>query len=284
MRAVSIDSQMGSVPLGRSPFAFVDLELTGLDLERDEPVEIGVVLITGQQEEGRYHRLICPTVQSTPEAEAVHGLTSEALRQAPRFSEVAEEVSALLKGRILVAHGVSTDSAFLEKMLGGRPWSGEIDTLSLSRTLLATPDNSLQGVCGQLGLSQKGTWHRAMDDVESTLTLFSTLVAMLPHGWNCTVEGLGQVVAAHDTRSPERRRMRREMERCSTDKIPVDIHYITEIDGVLSLKLRRVSVWQVGARKYHGYCHMRNAPRTFRWRRTHQLAEGEGEFVSQGEG
>jgi DNA polymerase-3 subunit epsilon len=94
-------------------FAVVDLETTGLSPgRRDRVVEIGVVHVDAKGcVTGEWSTLVNPGRDVGPTS--LHGLRPRDLVDAPSFAEVAAELTALLAGRVLVAHNLPFDARFL---------------------------------------------------------------------------------------------------------------------------------------------------------------------------
>src|SRR5271155_435469 len=91
------------LPAAEAPFAFVDLEMTGLDSEKDRVVEICVERWMGGKKRDGVTTLVRPTDRIGGAAH-VHGLDAEALANAPSFTDVAPAVLHALRGAVLVAH------------------------------------------------------------------------------------------------------------------------------------------------------------------------------------
>jgi DNA polymerase-3 subunit epsilon len=171
------------LPLREAPIAFVDLEMTGLDAGKDRVVEICVERVVGGEVRGRLHTLVRPDLPE-PEIgnEKIHGISAEALREAPPWPAVDAHVAALLDGAVLVAHGASWDIAFLEAEAAraGSPrkipfW---IDTLNLSRRTFALERHSLDALREHFGLDRARA-HRADADVAALRAVWDRCVAAL---------------------------------------------------------------------------------------------------------
>ena len=89
----------------------LDTETTGLDpLRGDRLVEIGCVEIFNRMPTGQtFHRYLCPQRAVPADAVAVHGLTTEFLKDKPRFAEVADEFLVFVGDAPLVAHNAGFD-------------------------------------------------------------------------------------------------------------------------------------------------------------------------------
>ncbi len=171
-------------PLAEAAFAFVDLEMTGLDPARDRVVELCIERVVGTAVEDSLSTLVRPgqaDVESGPSAR-IHGIRSEALASAPAFSDLADPIRDLLNGAVFVAHGAPWDVEFLEMEFARctRPitiahW---LDTLHLSRRTLALPSHSLQALRAHFGLDTSRA-HRADADVHALRFVFERAVAAL---------------------------------------------------------------------------------------------------------
>jgi DNA polymerase-3 subunit epsilon len=169
------------LPVAEAPLAFVDLEMTGLDPERDRVVEICVDRVVGDRSVERLVTLIDPG-ERVGGAANVHGIDAAALVGAPSFPAVAADVARLLHGAILVAHAAAWDAVFLEAEFRRAGldivltrW---IDTLVLARRAFAFRSYSLDALCVELGI-ERGRAHRAESDVRATEILFARCVGAL---------------------------------------------------------------------------------------------------------
>jgi DNA polymerase-3 subunit epsilon len=190
------------LPLAEAPLAFVDLEMTGLDPVKDRVVEVCIERVRGGVVEARLYTLVRPEniakgeVAAISSADAperapakdpvgnahVHGIFAEALRDAPTFVEIAEQVAALFEGAILIAHGASWDVSFLEAEMArsGRPMPlpHYIDTLNLSRRTFGLKKHSLDSLREHFGLDRSRA-HRADSDVAALRVVWEKCVAVL---------------------------------------------------------------------------------------------------------
>ncbi len=169
------------LPVAEAPLAFVDLEMTGLDLKRDFVVEVCVERWRGTELEGSLETLVRPPARVGGNAH-VHGIDEAALSSAPAFAEVAPRVSELLEGAAFVAHAAIYDAEFIEMEMerAGRPLHIEhyIDTLTLARRSFALPSYSLDALCKHLSLD-RGRAHRAGDDVRAMREVFARCLGVL---------------------------------------------------------------------------------------------------------
>ncbi len=205
------------LPIDEVPFAFVDLEMTGLDVEHDRVVEVCVERVVGGECVGRVDSLVWPGEERAGGASHVHGLSSERLRGAPVFAELVSQVRGLLDGAIPVAHAASWDARFLRAELGRAgvelPLAHWIDTLWLSRRAFLFPTHSLAALRGHFGLAPEGS-HRAGGDVAAMREVFRRCAGVLrPVSardlWESVASSdrargvvLGALIAARESGSP----------------------------------------------------------------------------------
>jgi DNA polymerase III subunit epsilon len=150
-----------------APLAFVDLEMTGLDAEKDRVVEVCIERWVGDQKVGEAVSLVRPPA-GIGGASHVHGLDEATLADAPPFESLAREVGRLLEGAVLVAHAASWDVRFLKAEMdrAGVPFSVPyyLDTLVLSRRSFAFQSYSLDSLATSLGID-RGRAHRELAPV-----------------------------------------------------------------------------------------------------------------------
>lgn len=88
------------------PLVFFDLETTGLDIERDRIVELGLVKLLPDGERQTRARRIHPGMPIPPEATAVHHISDADVADCPPFSRIARDLHAWLQGCDLGGYNV----------------------------------------------------------------------------------------------------------------------------------------------------------------------------------
>lgn len=179
----------------------LDTETTGLDPTKgDRLIEIGCIELFNRIPTGReYHRYINPDREVPAEAEAVHGISTEFLKDKPRFHEIADEFLEFIAGDMLVIHNAQFDVGFLSAeltRLNRTPiaMSRVVDTLALARRKHPAGPNSLDALCKRYGVdNSKRTKHGALMD---SLLLAEVYVELL--GERQATLGLAQSAAARD--------------------------------------------------------------------------------------
>jgi len=172
-------SDLWELPVDQVPLAFVDLEFTGLDTDKDRVVEVCIERVLGGQVIDRLETLVCPGEELTGSGMKIHGIAAEAIAAAPAFTEVLPRVRNILEGAVFVAHAASYDLGFLRAefaRLGeslDAPWV--IDTLHLARRSFLFPSHSMDALCTQFGIVREAA-HRAGDDVRVLREVFQRCV------------------------------------------------------------------------------------------------------------
>ena len=80
------------------PIAFFDVESTGKDVSKDRIVQLAIMVSDIDGGTTQHEYLINPSYPISQEAIDVHGITAEAVKDAPTFAEVAVEIYEILKG------------------------------------------------------------------------------------------------------------------------------------------------------------------------------------------
>ena len=154
----------------------LDTETTGLNPRSgDRIIEIGCVEMLNRRLTGKnFHYYLNPERDSDPGALAVHGLTSEFLRDKPKFSDIAAEFCEFVRDAEIIIHNAPFDVGFLDAEFEkvGLPAFAEhvqkvIDTLLQAKELHPGKRNSLDALCERYGISNSHrTLHGALLDAE----------------------------------------------------------------------------------------------------------------------
>ena len=78
------------------PLAFFDLETTGLDITNDRIVEIAIIKLLPDGSSLTYEKRVNPEIEISEESSKIHGITNEMIKDAPTFTDIAEEVAAFI--------------------------------------------------------------------------------------------------------------------------------------------------------------------------------------------
>jgi len=163
--------------------ALLDTETTGLFASRDHIIEIAVMLLEVERGSGRvlrtqdaYQGLQDPGRPIPWEAMAVHGITDAMVRG---HAIDAHRVKVLFESaELLVAHNSGFDKGFVAQVVPEAAqmcWACSCRGIPWRSLFPQAPNARLQDLAEAFQIP-KGTAHRAMGDVETTLNLLG-----LPH-------------------------------------------------------------------------------------------------------
>jgi DNA polymerase III subunit epsilon len=168
----------------------LDTETTGLNPRTgDRVIEVGCVELVNRMLTGNnFHRYINPERDSEEGALAVHGLTTEFLRDKPKFAEIANELRDYIQGAEVIIHNAPFDLGFLNhefKLLGLPTFtehcSGVIDTLVNAKEMHPGKRNSLDALCDRYGVSNA---HRKLHGALLDAELLADVYLSMTRGQN----------------------------------------------------------------------------------------------------
>ena len=162
----------------------LDTETTGLKpADGHRVVELGCVELLNRIPTGAtFHVYLNPDRDMPAEAFAVHGLSSDFLKDKPRFAEVADDFIDFIADAPIVAHNASFDHGFLcheLKLISrpGIPFERVVDTLMLARRKHAAGPYSLDALCARYGIdNSRRTKHGALLDAEILAEVYLELI------------------------------------------------------------------------------------------------------------
>ena len=163
----------------------LDTETTGLSAENgDRIIELGCVELFNRKLTGNdLHIYFNPERESHEDALKVHGLTSDFLRDKPKFVTLANDIVEYLRGAELIIHNAAFDVGFLNKEfeLAGMPrlqsFVGEVtDTLAMAKMVYPGKRNSLDALCDRFGVDRSNrTFHGAKLDAQLLADVYINL-------------------------------------------------------------------------------------------------------------
>ena len=162
----------------------LDTETTGLDPTRgDRLIEIGCIELMNRMPTGReYHCFINPERDVPAEAQAVHGISAEFLKDKPLFAHVAPAFLEFIGEDVLVIHNASFDIGFLnaELLKVKKPkidMNRVVDTLQLARRKHPAGPNNLDALCKRYAIdNSKRLKHGALVDSELLAKVYVELL------------------------------------------------------------------------------------------------------------
>ncbi|MCX7997086.1 MAG: exonuclease domain-containing protein [Patescibacteria group bacterium] len=149
------------------PLAFVDIETTGSSVTADRIIEIGILRVDAGDRVTEYKTLLNPHTHIPPFILEMTGISPSALREAPDFRDVMQDVYELLEDCIFVAHNARFDYAFIRNEFKRQDYTYSakvLCTVKLSRLLFPHHNrHNLDSIIQRFGIACENR-HRAFDD------------------------------------------------------------------------------------------------------------------------
>lgn len=82
----------------KNPIIFFDIESTGLDIAKDRIVEISIVKVMPDGSKDVKTRRLNPTIPISEEAQNIHGISNEDVKDCPTFQQVAKSLAKMMEG------------------------------------------------------------------------------------------------------------------------------------------------------------------------------------------
>ena len=177
----------------------LDTETTGLEPGEHRIVEIGALELINHVPTGRtYHQYINPRRAMPAEAEAIHGITEEFLRDKPVFEDIAQAFVDFIGTGTLVIHNAKFDVKFLNFELGRVDrlpikFDRVVDTLEMARNRYPGAQNSLDALCRRFRIdSAKRVKHGALLDSELLADVYIELIGGRQGGFSLDASARGR--------------------------------------------------------------------------------------------
>jgi exodeoxyribonuclease X len=174
--------------------SYVVVDVEGNGQQPPDLVELAAVRITDGVIGDPVSWLVKPEALITHFARKIHGITNDAVADAPVFEAIRDDVLAALDTDALVAHNAHVDVAVLARKLGDWACPEVFDTLKLARRLLPDVGSYQLGNLVEVftladGLPDGLSPHRARYDALVAARLFVRL-ATLPNARPLSLEEL----------------------------------------------------------------------------------------------
>ena len=197
----------------------LDTETTGMDPHQgDRLVEIGCVEVMNYVPTGRtYHVYINPEREVPAEAVAVHGLTTQFLKDKPYFSQIYTDFLDFVAEGHLVIHNAEFDMKFINaelRKVGHKPIPDKrvTDTLALARRKFPGSPASLDALCRRFSIDNSAReYHGALLDAQLLAEVYLEMMGGRQHGLGLSPENnivqneQGALVSRHAGRAREYR-------------------------------------------------------------------------------
>jgi DNA polymerase-3 subunit epsilon len=164
----------------------LDTETTGLDPHKGHRIiEVGCIELINRRITGKsFHHYLNPQRDIEQEAQAIHGITEDFLKDKPLFSHIVTDFLRFIEGAELIIHNAPFDLGFLHKEMStlklGKltPHHTVIDTLVLAKTLHPGQKNNLDALCRRYGINNSHReWHGALLDAELLALAYLSMTA-----------------------------------------------------------------------------------------------------------
>jgi DNA polymerase-3 subunit epsilon len=212
-------AELGGSPLiEECPFAVVDVETTGSRSGgMDRVIEVAVVLLHGTRREMLFDSLVNPGAPIPPRVMSLTGITPPLVARAPLFDHIADQLLAVLGGRVFVAHNARFDWAFLttemRRTRGLGLTGSRLCTVRLARRLLSQLESwSLDTLTHFFGLENRAR-HRAGGDALVTADVLDRLLLLAREQGARTLADLEALCRSRATSGDRKRARRRRMKR-----------------------------------------------------------------------
>ena len=160
-------------------YAIVDIETTGGYAGNHRVTEIAIYQHDGVRITDSFHTLVNPGRNVPQFITGLTGITTEMVRNAPSFGEIADEIYDWLKDRVFVAHNAQFDYSFIKKEFEevGVVWGPKkLCTVRLSRKIIpGLHSYSLGRLAESLGIKITDR-HRAGGDALATASILDLLI------------------------------------------------------------------------------------------------------------
>jgi DNA polymerase-3 subunit epsilon len=185
LRRAQLDSALNDLSAeGTRVAVIVDTETTGLDLQRDEIIEIGMIAFTYDRPGhignviGTFSALQQPSKAIPPEVTKITGISNEIVAGKVIDKEALEEF--LRPASLIVAHNAAFDRPMCERLsstFAGKPWACSATEIDWRR--YGFEGTKLGYILNQLGKFHSG--HRAIDDCIALFNILRTPLAGTEH-------------------------------------------------------------------------------------------------------
>ena len=160
-------------------FVVFDFETTWLDVEKDEAIQVWIVLFDYKFDIKKQFSTYIKPKNFTSLSEIVEFMTwikTDDIQSAPSFDEIKKElVDFFDENTVLIGHNVKFDIAFMEKYLWKIPYKTIFDTYIYSRLLLHfEPSYALEILADKYDFKRNS--HDALEDSLMSLDLFKLIV------------------------------------------------------------------------------------------------------------
>lgn len=186
-------------------YCVLDLETTGFSPKTEKITEIGVMKLQNGKVIDEFSCFVNPQKPIPARVVEITNITDDMVKDAETIEKVFPKLLEFIEGSVLVAHNAEFDINFLKHnaiVLGYDFDYTYMDTLSLAKELF--PDYKtykLGRIAKNLGITVEVA-HRALDDVETTVKVFTVMLEKLKERGAATLDDIN-VFASDDEAKKE---------------------------------------------------------------------------------
>ncbi len=271
------------VTITQLPFICFDIETTGLNPIENKILEIAAVHFSVDQGIINQFSTLVHTESIIPkESTAIHGITNSMLENAPKLDSVLKQFIDFIGKNPLLAHNASFDTSFIGYQLGRHqlpyPENDIYDTLIFSRKLYPNlRSHSLSNLKKFLSIEGNPS-HRALEDSQTTMNLFHTLIEKWTRNRTQTIQNLNQLVKPISFSTYEIENFNicsafiEQINRAIEMNKKVIIVYSDKQQRTTERKINPLDFFLTNGFIYiEGFCHLRKDKRRFRIDRIQEL-------------
>jgi len=160
------------------PLAILDIETTGIDVEGDSIIQVGIARIEPDGSIETFSTLIDPGIPVPDEVQELTGITTEMLVDEPAFFEVSDEINRLLGDADLCGYNlIRFDLPFLKNEFASygmqlqRPENQQV--LDVYQVFRKREPHTLERAVTHYTGQPHTQSHQALDDVAATSTVLA---------------------------------------------------------------------------------------------------------------
>lgn len=162
-------------------FAVLDVETTGGRPSDSKITDISIFITDGKEIKSEFSSLVNPEKKIDPFVIKLTGITNDMVANEAPFRKIAQNVSEILKDKIIVAHNADFDFQMLQKEFLDHGLSlpnAKFCTVKAAKKALPNLSSySLGNLCDYLNISHENA-HRAQADALATTHLFHHLLKL----------------------------------------------------------------------------------------------------------
>lgn len=179
--------------LNTNNFTIIDVETTGGSPYFSRIIEVGLLRVEKGEVIEQFQSLINPGVEIPEFITKMTGIENRAVKNAPAFEEIADDLLAKFENAIFVAHNVAFDYGFIKEEYRRLGYGFNLDrlcTVRLSRALFKEHKrHNLSALIERYGFEMKNR-HRAFDDAKVLWDFLQMVQKDMPEQLDKTMQQL----------------------------------------------------------------------------------------------